>query len=229
MNKIALAAMSIILLFAKSAFADDIVRYQDGFTSDILERKADYIESTKEGLKEAGKISDKLMKVLKPRMPLPGLSAPQIGISKQVFLYSWDKRWENLVIVINPRIVSKDAGSKKAWELSQSSILKDGTVKIALIARPSEINVSYMDINGNPQAKVLKGFAARTFMHFYDNLQGVNYLKDKKTKVRTFPSYAEFEAFYKRQDKGKEHVIYFAPKTILHGANEEYNIHNRNS
>lgn len=227
MKKIALAAISIILLFSNSAFAEDIVTYYEGFKSDVLERKADYIDPTPEGLKEAGKISDKLMKVLKPRMPLPGISAPQIGISKQVFLYSWDKRWENLVIVINPRIMQSDFVSYKAWEVNQSSISRDGIVKVPLIERPSEVNVTYMDINGDPQHKVLSGFAARAFMHFYDHVQGKNYFKDKKTRIRTFPSYVEFEAFVKRQSKTKEPVLYFAPKTIMHGEYERPNRNNR--
>lgn len=202
-------------LFSYSSFAENIITFYEGFKSDILEKKAEYIEPTQEGLREAEKIADKLMKALKPNMPSYGLSAPQIGISKQMFLYSWDKSWENLVIVINPRILYSEAGTTSAWEVCQSAISHKNIIKVPLVKRADAIEVQYMDINGNSQHKVLRGFAARAFQHEYDHLNGINHIKDKKTRVRTFLSYAELESFVEESKKGKD-PVYFAPKTVIH-------------
>jgi peptide deformylase len=198
-----------------SSFAESVITFYEGFKSDILEKKAEYIQPTEEGFREAEKIADKLMKELKPIMPLSGISAPQIGISKQIFLYSWDKSWENLVIVINPRILSSDAVTTSAWEVCQSAISHKNIVKVPLVKRADTIEVQYMDINGNSQHRVLKGFAARAFQHEYDHLNGINHIKDKKTRVRTFLSYAELASFVKESKKGKD-PVYFAPKTVMH-------------
>ena len=74
MKKLALALIPLSTLFAGSVYAEDIITFYEGRKSDILERKADYILRTKEGLKQVNKIADKLMRTLKPRMPLPGVS-----------------------------------------------------------------------------------------------------------------------------------------------------------
>lgn len=200
-------------LFVYSAIADEIITFYESFKSDILEKKAEYFQPTESDMREAQKIADKLMNFLKPRMPLPGISATQIGINKQIFLYSWDKSWKNLVIVINPQIVSSHTATIAAWEACESAIEAGGIVKVAYVRRPIEVEVQYVDINGNPQHKILEGFAARAFQHHYDHLNGINRLKEKGIKVRTFLSHAEFKAFIKKMME-KHKPVYYPPKNV---------------
>ncbi len=57
-----------------------------------LSTKAAKISLTKKGLTEAKEIAGQILKLLMPLMPAAGLAAPQIGICKQIFLYSWNGR-----------------------------------------------------------------------------------------------------------------------------------------
>lgn len=209
-----LSIFAICIFFTQASFAGSIITHYEGFKSDILEKKAKDIEPTKEGLADATKIADKLYKELKPRLPLAFLSAPQIGISKQIFIYSWNRGAENMIIVINPTITNKKVGTSEMWEVNPSSITKDGEVEAVLVRRPDVIEVMYMDINGNPQHKNLSGRAARAFMQGYDYLQGVNHYKDKKLRIRKFPSYAEYEAYVKSLENKKE-PKYYPPKNDM--------------
>jgi len=189
------AYLAAFILLCSNAFSKDIVTYYEGFKSDILLKEAKYFEPTKEDLKYAAKIAKRLKKELAPRMPVSGLSAPQIGISKQIFIYSWSKRLKDIEVVINPSIVNYSIAESVAWEKNLSSISKEGMSQIAAIKRPVEIEVIYMDLKGRPQHQILKGYGARAFQHHYDILNGKNHIKDKKNQVKTFYSFVEMESF----------------------------------
>lgn len=182
------------ILFTKNIYAMEIISVFDKEKAHKLNWKSMPIEQSKEGFKEAKMISDKLLETLKPKMPAAGLAAPQIGITKQVFIYSWDRSWENMEVAINPSIVFSSVETQESWE-SCFSCISDGVSKAALVRRPKEIEVFYMNLKGEPVRMELKGFAAKVFQHEYDHLQGIENITKEDAIVRTFPTLDELKAF----------------------------------
>lgn len=214
MKSLRILALFATILFSNSVFADKIITIYDGDDSQILKRKADAIEPNKKGLKMAKKIASRLKKTLKPMMPVAGLAAPQIGISKQIFIYSWDRSWENIEVVINPQIVDHSAFTNKRWEACISTIKSDGTyAKAALVDGPRWIEVAYMTLEGERVRKKLHGFAARVFMHEFDHLEGQVNVERKDIKVRSFVTMDEFNTFMK-SIRSKDKYYYRKPIDI---------------
>lgn len=105
-----------------------------------------------------------------------GIAAPQIGVLKNIFLFTRVNDPENPVCVaINPRIVNYPDG-KVCFE-------RDGCLSIpdirANTLRFPWIDVEYRDEKGNYHRERLEGysrtdnFVAVIFQHEYDHLQGV--------------------------------------------------------
>lgn len=202
------------LIFAHTVFAGNIVTIYEGDNSTVLKLKADAIEPNGKGLKLAKKISDSLKKELKPMIQLGGLSAPQIGISKQVFIYSWDRSWKNIEVVINPQITDRSSWAKKRWEACISTLKQDNTMaKAAYVEAPKWIEVAYMDLKGEMVRKRLYGFAARVFLHEFDHLEGVVNVYKKNIKTRIFYSIDEYNAFLKKMRR-KDRYYYQRPHDL---------------
>lgn len=214
-----LIILTIFLLPIKTIAFPGIVTIYDGDKAEILYRKAKPVSPSKEGLREASYIAKKLKKALKPMMQIGGLSAPQIGISKQVFIYSWDRSYRNIEVVMNPQIVDRSAFTKKRWEACISTIAHDGSMaKMAQIDGPNWIKVAYMNLQGEMVQKKLWGFAARLFLHEYEHMIGKMVINEKKTTVRTFPSLDEFNDFA-RKTRSKNKRYYTAP---IHLDNDDF-------
>jgi len=105
-----------------------------------------------------------------------GLSAPQIGISKRIFVLEIEKK---CLTVINPEIISL---SKKtiADALPQEKKFLEGCLSVpglwGFVNRPYQIKVSFMDKTG---AKVVKDFSGKEacyFLHEYDHLDGILFI-----------------------------------------------------
>jgi peptide deformylase len=94
-----------------------------------------------------------------------GLAAPQIGIMRRVFIFNHSDGYE---LFVNP--VLKKVGPKKAsdTELCFSIPGKEFTV-----LRPTKITTKD-EIHGK---LVLRGFAARVWLHEYDHLEGKTLLQ----------------------------------------------------
>lgn len=103
---IILIILSIMICFLREAQAMKIITIFDG-NNQCLSQKASAFMVTKEVLKQARIIADQLIKTLSPLMPAAGLAAPQIGITKQIFIYSWDRTFENIEVIIIRRFCSK--------------------------------------------------------------------------------------------------------------------------
>lgn len=162
----------------------------------VLEKKTDEI-----GIHEldlAKEIGDKLFTALKPRMPAAGLAAPQIGISKAIFIFSYDRSPENLELVINPRFQPLGEEHEIGWEACFSAIMENGQIKVAKVPRYEKILVSYLHSDGKVVEKTLTGFAAKVFQHEYDHLQGIENIKRPDAEVKTFNSKEEFITFLTR-------------------------------
>ncbi len=134
----------------------------------------------------AREIAEKLFLALKPYLPAAGLAAPQIGISKAVFIFSFDRDPKNLEVVINPAFEPIGSSRIEGWEACFSVILSEGTWKIAKIPRYETIKVTYLNLEGEKIEKILEGFAAKVFQHEYDHLQGIESIDREDAVIKTF-------------------------------------------
>ena len=132
-----------------------------------------------------------------------GLAAPQVGISKRIFL-SKPKENGKTTVFINPEIIEttdaseiiikpnpkkvelmkKVDGNKSAKGGSASG--KKGTLLEGCLSVPNiwgnvlrkhKIKLSYQDLTGTAHTKELKGFSAIIVQHEIDHLNGVLFTK----------------------------------------------------
>ncbi len=179
----------------------------------FLSQKAQAISLNVEGLKEAKMIADQLITTLMPLMPAAGLAAPQIGISKQVFIYSWDRSIENMEVAINPNIIASDPKTYMSWEACFSTMQENDTSQAACLSRSQSVVVEYYNVNGERVKKKLEGFAAKVFQHEYDHLQGIENIKKAGAELKSFSTSLELAAFMK-QIKKTDSVTYLKPTAL---------------
>jgi peptide deformylase len=101
-----------------------------------------------------------------------GLSAPQVGIFKRLFVVNVNEnKAEPTLIIVNP-IVESISGKKDVKKESCMSLPKfRGDVE-----RRYKIKLNYLDRFGQPQKISAEGFFARVIMHELDHLDGVLYV-----------------------------------------------------
>jgi peptide deformylase len=193
--------MVTLMSFSSSqCFAEDIkIVMVDGPLQNVLRKKTDPIQ--KNELPLAKEIADKLFSALRPYFPAAGLAAPQIGISKSVFLFSFDRDPNNLEAVINPHFSPTNATKVEGWEGCLSVILSEGSWKLAKVPRYESISVHYLNLKGERVEKVLEGFAAKVFQHEYDHLQGIVNIDRKDALVKGFNSKEEMQGFMQEVKK----------------------------
>ena len=95
---------------------------------------------------------------------LIGLSAPQVGLDKEFFVWYNSDGWE---VVINPNLKgNKQTGRKFDWESC-------GSVKNMeyLVERWVSVDVSYTTLEIERVTTTLKDFPARVFQHETDHLK----------------------------------------------------------
>jgi peptide deformylase len=100
-----------------------------------------------------------------------GLAAPQVGVSKRVFVM--DPHWNEdpgerePLVVINPVLE----------EPSGSSVNEEGCISVpgvyADVTRPSRIRLRFRSLDNEEQALELDGYAAIVAQHEFDHLNGV--------------------------------------------------------
>ncbi len=131
---------------------------------EVLRQPAEEVE-----LAEALDISEKLQKTLLLYRDITGLgrglAAPQVGISKRVFVTYSDNVFKTY---INPQLVELSKEENLYRELCISCGYVSGDVK-----RPRSITLEYMDEKGERQTKKADGFLARLLQHEYDHLGGI--------------------------------------------------------
>lgn len=156
----------------------------DGPLKEVLRKKTEDIQENEFPL--AQEIAEKLLQALKPYSPAAGLAAPQIGISKSVFIFSFDRNPENLEAVINPSFVPVNEKTTESWEGCLSVLLSESCWKFAKIPRYEAIKVTYFNLKGSKVEKVLEQFAAKVFQHEYDHLQGIVNIDRADAIVKSF-------------------------------------------
>jgi peptide deformylase len=134
-----------------------------------------------------------------------GLAAPQVGVSKRIFvmedrpemtadlpkavLLEREREPSPLRVLINP--VVRPVGS-------QTRDFFEGCLSItgytAMVTRHCEVAVAYLDEMGEPQEWIARGWPARVVQHEYDHLEAVLYTD--RMIPRSFMSNDEFRARY---------------------------------
>ena len=128
-----------------------------------------------------------------------GLAAPQINVSKRVFLaniYKQDWRDSNdeLVICINPKIISQSGIQSDDWEGCLSAPGFWG-----MVTRPNRVTVEYYNEQAELITADLVGVGSRVFQHELDHLDGVLYV-DRMTDMTTLITDEEFEKLNAREN-----------------------------
>ena len=135
------------------------------FIGDPVLRKKTTPVTLKEGLEIGLKLEKLLTSFRKITGSVEGLAAPQIGLSKSVFVVRLEGK---LVYFINPKIVSKAVHGNYCREFCVSCGLVWPDVK-----RPETINIQWKDNDGNSQEKEFTGPSARLVQHEFDHLLGI--------------------------------------------------------
>lgn len=192
--------ITLMVSFINQGFSEDMkIVTIDSPLQDILKMKTEDIQITELSL--ALEIVEKLFLALKPYFPAAGLAAPQIGISKSVFIFSFDRDPQNLEVVINPNFTPINDTKVYGWEGCFSVLLSNGIWKLAKIPRYQTIKVTYLNLMGERIEKILEGFAAKVFQHEYDHLQGIENIDREDAIVKIFDTKEEMMSFMQQVKK----------------------------
>ena len=99
-----------------------------------------------------------------------GLAAPQIGVSKRIFVC--DDGTGVVRKVINPVIVPL---TEETQDYEEGCLSVPGIVK--KVSRPKKISVKYLNENGEEIEEVAENFLAIVMQHEYDHLNGVLFIE----------------------------------------------------
>lgn len=95
-----------------------------------------------------------------------GLAAPQVGDNRRITIVSYNG---SPMVVINPIIKTK---SPRRAMLREGCLSFPGVSRINT-SRSKTVQVSFLDIEGNPQTKTFNGIEAVCVQHEIDHLNGI--------------------------------------------------------
>ena len=144
----------------------------------VLPEKAQPVETIDREIKDL--VSD-LTDTLKEAQGL-GLAAPQIGVSRRVFIIDLSVIDINadLKVFINPEII--EAGGEPV-EYEEGCLSFPGLYQ--KITRPAWVKVRAIDINGNAFEIATDGMLARAIQHEFDHLEGILFIDRMSALTRT--------------------------------------------
>ena len=105
-----------------------------------------------------------------------GLAAPQVGISKRIFIMG---NFTKMVACINPKVVS--LSEDRIADLEGCLSFPDLFMKVK---SPVSCTVQYQNIAGEVIERELVGLESRVFLHEYDHLIGITF--DQRVGDLTF-------------------------------------------
>jgi peptide deformylase len=143
-----------------NADAIELVFYPDP----ILRKKAAPITEITEDLV---KVTQRMIEIMHESKGV-GLAGPQVGIPHRFFVMNPSAEPGDEVVVLNPLITRR--GKKKERSNEGCLSLPDINGKVE---RPTEITLTYYDLEGDEVSKELDGFAARVAQHEFDHLDGI--------------------------------------------------------
>jgi peptide deformylase len=166
----------------------------------VLRRVADPVPPEAIGTPEFQRFLDEMLDTLREAGGV-GLAAPQVFVSRRVFLAALDPPGEGdelppPEVLINPRLVGAAEEQVPAWE----GCLSFPELQV-LVARPRCVRVEYLDRRGGPQAVNLEDFPARVVQHEYDHLEGILTL-DRAASSRDIVKTSELEDVLRFRESG---------------------------
>ncbi len=115
-----------------------------------------------------------------------GLAGPQVAVGQRIIALDCHNQEEEdprPVVMLNPRVVSSS---------DETNVYEEGCLSIpdqfADVTRPSEVEVAWMDLDGNAQQEHFTGLWATCVQHEIDHLEGklfIDYLKPLKRQLIT--------------------------------------------
>lgn len=140
-----------------------MIREIKKYPEPILNKKAGEIKEITPEIKKLAE--DMIETLLKAEPEGVGLAAPQVGVSKRMFVAQTEK---GLAVFINPKIIKK---SKMAQTLEEGCLSLPGIY--LKIKRAKLLELEALDINGKKINIKAEGFFARILQHEIDHLDGV--------------------------------------------------------
>ncbi len=135
-----------------------------------------------------------------------GLSAPQVGVGSQLFVYEVEAGGDlgaepvPLRVVINPMIVAQPGRLVYDWEGCTSVPDLRG-----LVPRHPSVRVRGLDRHGELLDYVADGIEARIVQHEYDHLNGMLFL-DRMRDLRSLAFSEEWERYLSGDGEHVEHA-----------------------
>jgi peptide deformylase len=150
------------------------------FPDQDLRIKAKPIETFDEELKN---LTDDMFETMHSANGI-GLAATQIGIAKQVAVIDISPEKNEPLVIINPEIQILD--SSKTEDYDEGCLSVPGFFET--ISRPSDIKLSYQDLNGKKQEMKPEGLLTKVVQHELDHLNGrlfVDHISElKRRRIR---------------------------------------------
>ncbi|MBL6811479.1 MAG: peptide deformylase [SAR86 cluster bacterium] len=113
-----------------------------------------------------------------------GLAATQIGIAKQVAVIDISPEKNEPLVIVNPAIQNLDPS--KTEDYDEGCLSVPGFFE--KISRPSDIKLSYQDLNGKKQEIKPEGLLTKVVQHELDHLNGrlfVDHISElKRRRIR---------------------------------------------
>ena len=113
-----------------------------------------------------------------------GLAATQIGVAKQVAVIDISAEKNEPLVIVNPKIQILNPSKKEDYDEGCLSV--PGFFET--ISRPSDIKLSYQDLNGKKQEIKPEGLLTKVVQHELDHLNGrlfVDHISElKRRRIR---------------------------------------------
>lgn len=145
---------------------------------------------------------EKLTALLAPSH-LIGISAPQIGITQQIFITNVREPGKNdatLRVFINPVIRAQSEVGRDMYE-GCGSVLKNGL--FGPVWRPDVVTIEAYDLEGKRFSLKADGLLARVIQHEYDHLEGILFT-EKVSDYRKLMSLDAYKKFAQTSLEQKE-------------------------
>ncbi|MFH2049023.1 MAG: peptide deformylase [bacterium] len=144
----------------------------------VLRETCDPVEEVNQDIKD---LVSNLIDTLRRAQGL-GLAAPQIGVTKRVFIVdiSTVDITKKLTVFINPEIIET---SEEETEFEEGCLSFPGLYQ--KIDRPAKVRVRALDIDGNQFELNADGITARAILHENDHLNGVLFIDRMTSLART--------------------------------------------
>jgi len=150
------------------------------FPDQDLRIKAKPVETFDEGLKA---LTDDMFETMHSVNGI-GLAATQIGIAKQVAVIDISLEKNEPLVIVNPEIQILDPSKREDYDEGCLSV--PGFFE--KISRPSDIKLSYQDLNGKKQEIKPEGLLTKVVQHELDHLNGrlfVDHISElKRRRIR---------------------------------------------